>query len=69
MKLLVFIVIATTIYILALGFLITELKNHPSEEERKRNQSFPLIFASTVLYLVVVIHTIQLTLQGVLPLL
>lgn len=68
MKLAICLIIVTAIYVFAMTKLIKELKAHSSAEERKQNQSYPMMFAATVLFIAIVTSVIRLTVQGVLPL-
>ena len=64
----VFISVVTLIYILAVGALVMELIAHPSKEERHNNQSFQLLFATSLLYLALIRKAIQLNACGILTL-
>lgn len=69
MKLAIILIILTAVYAMGITFLIRELKTHPSAEERRDNQSIPMILAATCLYVTLVVKLVQFSIQGVLPLL
>lgn len=69
MKLVLLLVTACVVYSLGMRAIIKELRTHPSQEERRENQSVPLMLAATTLFLATTVHTTRLAMQGVLPLL
>ena len=69
MKLVVTLFILTALYFFGMCFLVREYRTCKTKEERTQNQSIPLMFAATILFLVVSIHTTTLAIAGTLPLL
>lgn len=68
MKLFLFVLFATILYVWRMKYLFAERKMY-SKDELRVFQSIPTICVTTFFYGVVVIQTVRLSFQGFLPLL
>ena len=69
MKLAVALLIATVIFGFGVKKMVTELAVYKTSEERRQRQIYPMLFAETIIYVPFVVHTISLSVKGILPLL
>ena len=69
MKLVIAIIICTIVYAINMRKAILRAKNATTDEEKEELQTGPVMFFTTVLYIIVVYQLIRFSLNGVLPLL